>query len=176
MKQIKTKELLHNYDDLNDIDINREVKRAKALIVNSNDEIMLVFSHNTYFLVGGHVEENESYESCLEREILEETGIKITFDSLTPFLSIKYMNKDYPQKGDNSRYITNYYLVETDAQPNLDIINLTDDEKDGNLEIRYIHKDNILEELNSNLKISSEKNAVVVIDTIEAVKCYLEDN
>ena len=86
------------------------------------------------------------------------------------------MNKDYPQKGDNSRYITNYYLVETDAQPNLDIINLTDDEKDGNLEIRYIHKDNILEELNSNLKISSEKNAVVVIDTIEAVKCYLEDN
>ena len=123
---------------------------------------------------GGHVEENESYESCLEREILEETGIKITFDSLTPFLSIKYMNKDYPQKGDNSRYITNYYLVETDAQPNLDIINLTDDEKDGNLEIRYIHKDNILEELNSNLKISSEKNAVVVIDTIEAVKCYLE--
>ena len=46
---------------LNDTDINREVKRAKALIVNSNDEVMLVFSHNTYFLVGGHVEENESY-------------------------------------------------------------------------------------------------------------------
>lgn len=174
MEIINTKEILYNYDNLNETDINNEVKRAKALIVNSNDEIMLVFSHNTYFLVGGHVENNESYEECLSREILEEIGVKIKFKKLKPYLSVKYLNKDYPQKGDKSRYIINYYLIKADIQPNLDMSNLTDNEKDGNLEIRYIHKDKVLEELNSNLKVCKNKN--VVIDTIEAVKCYLEDN
>lgn len=47
-----------------------------AIIVNSTkDKILTVqTSRGDYFLPGGGIENNETYQECLEREILEETG------------------------------------------------------------------------------------------------------
>lgn len=167
------KKIIYNDDHLQEEDINNIVKRAKAIIINSNDEILLTLSHNNYFLIGGHVENEESDIECLEREILEETGIKISIGNLIPYLSIIYYSKEYPSKELNSKYIINYYEIKTDLKPNLDILNLTDDEIEGNFEPKYINKNKILEELNDNLKVCSRIN--VVRDTIEAVKSYLDD-
>lgn len=50
---------------------------------------------------------------------------------------------------------------------------MTDDEIEGNFELKYINKNKILEELNNNLKVCSRIN--VVRDTIEAVKSYFEN-
>lgn len=92
------KKIIYNDDHLQEEDINNIVKRAKAIIINSNDEILLTLSHNNYFLIGGHVENEESDIECLEREILEETGIKISIGNLNPYLSIIYYSKEYPSK------------------------------------------------------------------------------
>ncbi len=167
------KKIIYNDDHLQEEDINNVVKRAKAIIINSSDEILLTLSHNNYFLIGGHVENEESDIECLEREILEETGIKISIGNLKPYLSIIYYSKEYPSKELNSKYIINFYEIKTDLKPNLDILNLTDDEIEGNFELKYINKNKILEELNNNLKVCSRIN--VVRDTIEAVKSYFEN-
>ena len=87
-------EVIYNNDNLKEEDINRIVKRAKMLIVNSNDEILIAFCHNNYYLVGGHVEDNETFDECLIREIKEETGINIPIEKREPFFIITYMNKD----------------------------------------------------------------------------------
>ena len=74
------KKIVYNEDDLERKDINKIVRRAKVLIVNSKDELLLAYSHKNYFLVGGHAEENESYDDCIVREVREEIGIELEKD------------------------------------------------------------------------------------------------
>lgn len=46
---------------------------------NTKDKVLTVQnSRGHFFLPGGGIEKDESYHECLEREMLEETGYKIT--------------------------------------------------------------------------------------------------
>ena len=81
----RMKEILYNYDNLKLEDIDEVVTRTKGLIINSNNEITLGYSHKTYQFPGGHLEDGESLEECLLREIEEETGIEIKDAKLKPF-------------------------------------------------------------------------------------------
>ena len=116
------KQILYNEQNLQESDINRTTKRAKILIINSNNEILLVHCNNNYFFVGGRVEENESFIDCIKREIKEETGVSITIDNIDPFYSIVYMNKDYPKININTKSIINYYCIKNDIKPDLEKI------------------------------------------------------
>ena len=44
-------------------------------MINSKDEILMGYCHNTYQFPGGHLDENETLEECLIREVKEEMGI-----------------------------------------------------------------------------------------------------
>lgn len=165
------KEVFYNYDFLDKEDINNTIKRAKLLIINSNDEILLGYGHGDYQLIGGHVENGESFDECLVREVKEETGILLPLEKRKPFLVIRHYIKNYPEVNVNSEYIHNYYMVNTNQRPNLDSISLTDYEKDGNFEFKYVKVDKIMKVLEDNLRVSTKKG--VVLDTIEAVKEYL---
>ncbi|MDQ7863947.1 NUDIX domain-containing protein [Peribacillus frigoritolerans] len=56
-------------------------KGVYAIIFNSaKDKVLAVQnSRGHYFLPGGGIENEESYQECLEREMLEETGYKVFF-------------------------------------------------------------------------------------------------
>lgn len=168
------KEIIYNYDYLNEEDINKYVKRAKMIVENSNGELLVVYSHKNYFLIGGHVEDNESFEECIVREIKEEAGVEIPYKERKPYFSIKYLCKDYPSNGENTKYITNYYSIKYDLIPNLDKIELTEDEKDGNFKLKYIAKEKIIEILTNSLNTCTKVN--VVQDTIDAIKEYLNQS
>lgn len=167
------KKVFYNEDNLRKEDINNFIKRAKMLIINSNNEILLGYGHNTYQIIGGHVEENESYDECVIREVKEETGIELSLEKREPFLQIVYYCKDYPKEGLNSEYIINYYSINSDLKPDIDKINLTENEKEGLFEFRYVSLNNVLDELNDNLEVCKNKNTVK--DTIKAIEVYLEE-
>ena len=166
------KTIFYNYDNLKEEDINRLVRRAKILIINSNDEILFAHSNNNYFFVGGRVEENETFDEGIVRETKEETGIDLPLEKRESFFTITYMNKNYPSEGINTKSVANYYLIKCDIKPDLNKVSLTDEEKISNFKLVYIHKDKVLEELTNCLEICSNKN--VVKDTIEVVKEYLK--
>lgn len=172
IKLISPVTIIYNDDSIKETEINRVVKRAKVVIENSNNEVLLCFCHNNYYLLGGHVDNDESDMECLHRELLEEAGVDINFNKLIPFVTIKYFIKDYPSDDVNSLYIANYYNYKMDLIPNIDNLNLTEDEKEGNFEIQYIHRDIILNKLNEALEFATRKN--VVNDTIEVIKEYLK--
>mgnify|MGYP002515566095 CR=1 FL=1 len=142
------------------------------IFINSKDEILLVCSHNNYYFVGGHVEENESDKDCLLREIKEETGVvlKDIYEDL--FYTVEYLCKDYPERNINSQYITNYYVINMDLVADKENINLTENEKDGDFELIWINKNDILSVLNIALESSSNKN--VTRDTISVIEEYLK--
>lgn len=166
------KQIIINENNLKEEEINKIVKRVKLIIINSKNEILLGYGANNYQILGGHVEENETEDECIVREIKEEAGITLDVEKRNPILSIIYMCNDYPQVGDKTKFIANYYAIKSDLKPNLNEINLTENELEGLFEHRYIHKDIILEELNNSLKNCTKEN--VVKDTIEVIKEFLD--
>ena len=167
------KEIINNSDNLIEEEINRTVKRAKIILINDNNEILICNSKNNYFLLGGHVEGDELDLVCLDRELEEEAGITIDLSGIKLFMAIKYFNKDYPKEGINTATIANYYYLRTNIEPKLDKIALTEEEKNGNFRIEKIHVDKIIEQLSNSLEHATRR--IVVYDTIEVLKEFIKE-
>lgn len=165
------KSIIYNSDNLHDDDVSRIVRRAKAIIVNDKHEILLACVNKNHHLPGGHLEENETFQECLIRELKEELGVDVKFEEKDPILSIIYYNKNYPTKGVNTKTLARYFEINENITPNYDKLSLTKDEKNGGFNLKYISEDKILDFLNESLKTCTKD--AVVLDTIEAIKEYL---
>ena len=132
------KQLITNNYNLTDSDMTEVVKRVKVLLVNSNNDVLLGYSYNNYQFPGGHVEENETLVQAVNREILEETGIELNITNIEPFACAIGYYKDWPAEGKNRKIEIYYYEVKTDEKPNLENTDYTENEKNGNFELRYI--------------------------------------
>ena len=141
------KQIITNKYNLTDADMTEVVKRVKVLLVNSNNEVLLGYSHNNYQFPGGHVEENETLIQTVNREVLEETGMDLGVDNIEPFACAIGYYKDWPAEGKNRKIEIYYYEIKTDEKPNLENTEYTENEKDGNFELRYIPLTNVEEEL-----------------------------
>ena len=154
------KEIVTNKYNLTEEDMTEVVKRVKILLVNSNDEILLGYSHHNYQFPGGHVEENEELIDTVNREILEETGMNLKLTDLEPFARNLGYYKDWPEEGKNRKIEIYYYEVKTDEKPNLDNTSYTESEKDGGFELRYIPLSNVEEELKKNAEEFGDKKGI----------------
>lgn len=169
----KIKEIVYNPSEIAESSINRVVKRAKILLINDNNEVLICNSKNNYFLLGGHVEGDELDISCLTRELKEEAGINIDLSSMKFFMSIKYLSKDYPEEGINSLSLANYYYLKSNVSPSLKDTNLTEEETTGNFRIEQISLTKIIDVLTDSLEYATRK--IVVVDTIEVLKEFIEE-
>lgn len=169
----KLKEIIYNQNNLEENDINRVVKRAKILLINDKNEVLICNSKNNYFLLGGHVEGEEPDVDCLMRELDEEAGINIDLNDMKLFMTIKYFSKDYPEVGTNSMSLANYYYLKSNALPSLKDIHLTKEEEQGNFRIEQIPIEKCIEVLTNSLEHATRK--IVVIDTIEVLKEYIKE-
>lgn len=164
-------EIIYNENNLTEQDINNYIDRAKMIVENDNGELLFASTDNNYYLIGGHVEKDESFDECVVREIKEESGVDIPLEKRTPFFTIKYYCKNYPEEGLNTRYITNYYSIKYNLVPDLDNMRLEQGEIAGGFKLEYIPKDKALDVLTESLKTYTKEN--VVRDTINAVEKYL---
>src|SRR5574344_129359 len=94
-------EIITNKFNLKEEDMTEIVKRVKVLLINSNNEILLAYSHNDYEFPGGHVEDGETLIQTVNREIKEENGIELGIECLEPFACALGYYKDWPEKGKN---------------------------------------------------------------------------
>ena len=138
-----------NYDHIKNEHILDGVIRVKALMINSKKEILLASAYTTIQFPGGHLEEGESLEETLKREVLEETGIVLSGD-YEPFFCLKYFLKDYPVIGNNRSIEIYYYCVFTDEVYNLDNVYLDDQERNGNFTLTYVALKKLKKYLKSN--------------------------
>lgn len=168
------KKIVYNEDKLKDNDINRLVKRAKLLLIDSNDEFLLCHSGGAYHILGGHVDNDESDIECIVREAKEEAGITINNLDFNYFMQIIYYCKDYPDKGTNTKYIANYYYQKSDLKPHMERSNLTEEEINEHFIIKKIPRDKVLEVLNEEYIKHGKQN--VMRDTINVITEYLKNN
>ena len=164
----KVNQVIHNEDNLTLNDANKVTLRAKLIVENNNDEILICHMGVKYFLIGGHIDNDESDEQCLTREVAEESGVTLNFSNILPIASSNYINKDYPQNGDITYTNTNYYAIKYDLVPNIEMQNLTEEEKKENFKLMYIPKNEVINFLKNNKEINA-----TLSDTIMAIKVYL---
>lgn len=164
----KVNQVIHNEDNLTLNDANKVTLRAKLIVENNNDEILICHMGVKYFLIGGHIDNDESDEQCLTREVAEESGVTLNFSNILPIASSNYINKDYPQNGDFTYTNTNYYAIKYDLVPNIEMQNLTEEEKKENFKLMYIPKNEVINFLENTKEINA-----TLSDTIMAIKVYL---
>lgn len=167
------KEVLYNYDNLTENDITELVIRTKALIIN-NDNILVGNENNVYQFPGGHLEKGESFEECLKREVLEETGIELEdIEIKKPFIKVTYMNKDWPSVGNNRAAATYYYVINTDKKVDLSKTNYTENELKNNYKIEEFNIYEVVDKIKENMP-KNEKNRVISPDMILAIEEYMK--
>ncbi|AIT10251.1 DNA mismatch repair protein MutT [Candidatus Francisella endociliophora] len=88
-----------------------QIKAAVAIILNEDKSkvyISLRQKHQTYSnyweFPGGKLENNETFDECVKRELYEEVGIEKCV--LKPYISKKHINKD------NIHVSLNFFIVE----------------------------------------------------------------
>ena len=171
------KQLITNNYNLTDSDMTEVVKRVKVLLVNSNNDVLLGYSHNNYQFPGGHVEENETLVQAVNREVLEETGIELNITNIEPFACAIGYYKDWPAEGKNRKIEIYYYEVKTDEKPNLENTDYTENEKDGNFELRYIPLLNVENVLRTNAEEYGDKKGIAreMIDLFGVYKTTINE-
>ena len=160
--------IINNKYNLSDSDVTETVVRVKVLLKNSSNEVLLGYSHNDYQFPGGHVEDGESLIQAVYRELLEETGIELEPVDITPFACTIGYYKDWPEVGKNRKIEIYYYEIDTDVKPNLDKTCYTENEKDGNFELRYIPLNDIISVLQKNADTYGDKKGI----TKEMIKLF----
>ena len=171
------KQLITNNYNLTDSDMTEVVKRVKVLLVNSNNDVLLGYSHNNYQFPGGHVEENETLVQAVNREVLEETGIELNITNIEPFACAIGYYKDWPAEGKNRKIEIYYYEVKTDEKPNLENTEYTENEKDGNFELRYIPLLDVENVLKTNAEEYGDKKGIAreMIDLFGVYKTTINE-
>lgn len=121
-------------------------KKKKVRLVSIKDGKILVVKYGGYYMLpGGKIDEDETPENALKREIFEETGNNITKieEYLTTIIYAKdYQSRSKPKKL-NRKIETQYYYTD-------EIIDLTKQKKlsqneiNGNFNIEYIEIDELV--------------------------------
>ena len=154
------RKIITNKYSLTDADMTEVVKRVKVLLVNSNNEVLLGYSHNNYQFPGGHVEQNETLIQAVNREVLEETGMDLKVTNIEPFACAIGYYKDWPAEGKNRKIEIYYYEIKTEEKPDLENTEYTENEKDGNFELRFIPLTSVEEELRKNAEQYGDKKGI----------------
>ena len=165
------KEVFINKENLLESDIDEVVVRTKALIINDKEEITLVYSHQSYQFPGGHLEEGETIEDCLRREVKEETGIDLD-GKMELFYKIRYFNKNYRNTNKNRENDIYYYIIRNNKKYDIDNVSLDEWEKDGNMKIIQIPLKDVEETLMKTVNDNSI-NKIIYEEMMEVINEYL---
>lgn len=168
-------EKIYNNNYLKDEDINERTVRARAIIINSDNEVLMCYSNGLshYEFPGGHLEPGETLLDCLKREVREETGIKIETEEIEPFFSIKYYCKNYHATSKNRLVEIYYFIVSTAQKYDRSQIELSTNEQKQNYVCYYIPINNLKKLLMVNKHTTKEKNSALD-DTLLVWETYIE--
>lgn len=165
------KEIIYNNDNINLSDVTSISVRIKVLLIN-NGKLLIGNEDGCYMFIGGHKEDNEDLIDTLKREVKEETGIELDNEVINdPFLKIIYLNKDYPNKGENRESDIYYYAVEINKLPDLENVNYTESEINKHFELINIDLNKAIDIIKENIP-NHKDNEIISKDMIIALEEY----
>ena len=168
------KKIIHNNDGLSEKDVTELVVRVKVLLFKK-DKLLIGNESGKLQFIGGHLEENETLNECLKREVREETGIEIDDSEIgNMFMEVVFLNRDWPEKGKNRKCEIYYYDVKTDKEIDLAKTSYTENEANQNFTIEEVDINDAIKFIEGNIP-NHAGNDVIAPDMIEAIKEYLNN-
>ena len=153
--------ILKGYKGKKILDYQKMVNRVKALIVSSDNKILLVNNYQDYQFPGGHMENNETYSEALKRELLEETGIDFNIEKdIEPVLKLYRYYEEYHETKENTLLEINYFIIRSDKYIDIDNLNLTKEEENGDFSLTYISLFEFKRLLEENILINNDKYGI----------------
>lgn len=168
-------EIIKNKNNIGEEEINNVITRVKALIITSDNKILLGHSFCEYQFPGGHVENDEALLPALKRELEEETGLIFDTENLAPFAVLKKYFKDYPNEKVNTKLLIYYYVIKDDRIPILKNTDYTLEELDGNFSLRYVPLDIVKCVINDNINACGDGEGIAE-EMLEILDCFFKIN
>lgn len=167
--------LIINPYNLENNDIEEHNIKARAIIINDKEELLIANYGGTYLLPGGSINYNEDIISGLIRELKEETGIDYITNELEYLCHLDYYQKNYPKRNGwaKNRLITTYYYIGEFKEISKDNQTLTANELKDNFRLELIP----LEELSNiiiNNKTNNPRNIYFQNELLTIIKFYKE--
>lgn len=87
--------------------------KSRAILLSSDNKILLANYGGIFLLPGGKVDDLESPKEAIIRELKEETGIGYMECELNYMACLKYYQKDYPKRDSSfcNRLLKTYYFT-----------------------------------------------------------------
>lgn len=130
--------------NLQDYEINYRLVKVRALLFQ--DDKILVSKYGTATLLpGGKVDNGESIEQGLVRELKEETGITYNINELNKLFLLQYYQKNYPTRHKEilNRLIETYFYYGNFKGINPNEIKYSKNEIEGNFHLELLTYDEL---------------------------------
>ena len=159
-----------NSENVKESEVTDYATRVKSIILNSKNEILLVYSYGSYMFPGGHLEGDEPLIPGLNRELKEETGLDFGLEEsdIKPFYSIVHYSRNYRGTDSVRKNIIYYYYLKTDTLYDKDNLHLDKVESKGDFKLLYIPYDEVEEVLVNSIP-DNEMNKIIVEEMLEVL-------
>ena len=167
--------LLINSDKL-DIDEVEEFNfKARALLFDDDNQVLIARYSDVILLPGGSIEENETVHEAIVRKLSKETGKKYEIDDFDILATVKHFQKKYPMIDGTTknRLVQTYYFIGKYKGVLKDLANLTENEKNGNFKLELVPIDD-LEDIIIENKNDNPRNIYFQKELIEVIRFYKE--
>lgn len=150
--------------------------KKSRLISIINNKVLVCNYSGFYMLPGGKVDEHETFEDAVLREIYEETGNKLSPQDIDIYLSVdnyqeNYLSRSNPFEPINKKTTTVYYKT-TKKITNEDAF-LSPLEKSGNMRIAYMDIEELKKLLHQEVR---PKHQVFASELLEVLDQYELDH
>ena len=170
-------EITINEEKLQNKEINEFSIKARAILINEKNQILIANYGNVILLPGGKVDKGESIFDAITRELNEELGQDYNSDELEFFTTINYYQKNYPKRDGTfqNRLVLTHYFIGKLKEIKINLQKLTQKEQKDNFKLELISleelEDKILNNKNNNPRnIYFQKDLLIVLDNYKNIK------
>ena len=170
-------EITINEEKLQNKEINEFSIKARAILINEKNQILIANYGNVILLPGGKVDKGESIFDAITRELNEELGQDYNSDELEFFTTINYYQKNYPKRDGTfqNRLVLTHYFIGKLKEIKINLQKLTQKEQKDNFKLELISleelEDKILNNKNNNPRnIYFQKELLIVLDNYKNIK------
>ena len=166
-------ELIINEDNMSLNDIEEFNFKARAILVDENNKILIANYGKIILLPGGKVDENEIVYDAITRELREELGQNYTKEELDYMITLNYYQKNYPKRDGTlkSRAVQTYYFVGRYKGVSTIKQNLTEKEQKDNFKLELISLDKLENMILTN-KNDNPRNAYFQKELLTVLNFY----